>query len=199
LEITLMLRYSARVKPMWLLPIIVITVMVLFIVGRLVLPHAAPPPPSPPALVVCECRGIAPGMRRIRAGVDIWFYIPEKGFTYNSGMGGPTDSLLPPVQTVTARNGSVSELQISAGAIPIERDLQFAWPVFSKHIEQRVVHYSYGSVVSMERWGYLKTGDRWRYVKFAGGGEAGYLPTHEKNAQLFDQIINSACFQAAGP
>jgi hypothetical protein len=97
---------------------------------------------------------------------------------------------------VSAERDGKTALLISDTWLPIETDLQSEWPVFSDHVEERGVHYTSGRAVGDDHWGYFKSGEewkRWRLVKFIGGGEAGYLPTPLKEAQLYDQIISSAC------
>jgi hypothetical protein len=84
-------------------------------------------------------------------------------------------------------------MQIAFGSQYFERKLESRWTAFSERVEERDVRYVYGPIVSRDRWGRLKTGERWRLVKFVGAEEVGYSPTPEKLARLFDQIISSAC------
>jgi hypothetical protein len=73
-------------------------------------------------------------------------------------------------------------------------DLKTAYPVFSEHVEERNIRDATGRILGTDRWGYLQTGERWRYVRFSSGDAAGYKPTPPKQANLLDQVVNSACF-----
>jgi hypothetical protein len=136
-------------------------------------------------------------MRRVAEDLDIKFDVPEAVFAFDSGRTRMTDSPLPAIYVVTVKNRSMNSMQISNWFLPFEWDSKIAWPVFSEHMEERDVRNIYGNVLGKERWGYFKTGDRWRLIKFAGKEEVGYPPMPLKEAQLFDQVISSACFSAA--
>jgi hypothetical protein len=73
------------------------------------------------------------------------------------------------------------------------RELNFAFPVFSEHVEERDVRGPNGSLLGKDHWGYLNTGERWRYVTFRRGDAMGYWPTRPKESGSLDQVINSAC------
>jgi hypothetical protein len=50
------------------------------------------------------------------------------------------------------------------------KDLEIAYPVFSEHVEKRYIRDSTGRVFgpdSSDSWGYLHTGERWRYARFS--------------------------------
>jgi hypothetical protein len=140
-------------------------------------------------------------MRRV--GADIGFDVAAAGFALSCG----SPDMGPPMYVcdITVRGGSPNPLEIS-DQVYFERDLQSTWPVFSEHVEERDVRNVYGHVVGKDSWGYWKSsehwwgrpasGKRWRFVKFSGGEEVGYLPTSDREARLFDQIISSACSSA---
>jgi hypothetical protein len=74
------------------------------------------------------------------------------------------------------------------------RDLKVTFPIFSKHTEERIIRDTTGRNFGTDQRGYLQTGERWRYVKFSTGDAAGYEPRPPEEANLLDQVINSACF-----
>jgi len=76
----------------------------------------------------------------------------------------------------------------------IFRNLTLAYPMFSEQVEERNIRDAKGRNWGTDRWGYLRSGERWRYVKFSTGDAAGYEPTTGKLAELLDQVIDSACF-----
>jgi hypothetical protein len=50
------------------------------------------------------------------------------------------------------------------------KDLEIAYRVFSEHAEKRYIRDSTGRVFgtdSSDSWGYLHTGERWRYARFS--------------------------------
>lgn len=73
------------------------------------------------------------------------------------------------------------------------RDLKTAYPVFSSETGQRDIEATGGGKFGTDRWGYLETGERWRYVVFSSGDAAGYKPTLAEHADAFDQVLGSAC------
>ena len=176
----------------WVTAVVCGAAVLFLVVAYLVFRRPSAPIPPPPVLV-SVCNDPAPGMHRI--GFGIRFDVPEIGFAIDPGtIHGWTDSLLPLTQTIKVWNSGASALKIALGPLPFENELESTWPVFSEHVEVRDVHYISGPGVSKDRWGYLKSGERWRLVKFVGSEEVGYLPTSEKLARLYDQIISSACF-----
>jgi hypothetical protein len=74
------------------------------------------------------------------------------------------------------------------------RNLTIAYPMFSEHAEGRNIRDPKGRNWGTDRWGYLRNGERWRYIQFSAGDAAGYEPTTGKQADLLDQVIDSACF-----
>jgi len=198
MKVRAMTRKLRQVLPMWLIFTLLGAGILSPIAAYLLLRH--PPRPSlPPAIVVSNCGDLAPGVRR--AGFTRWamkFDVPEAGFTLQSQLlDMPIETLHCVCITHSAANGA---LLISESRIPGERELQSQWPVFSERVEERDVRNTSGRVAGKDRWGYFRSGAQWkcwRLVTFAAGGEAGYLPTPPEVAQLFDQVISSACFSAA--
>jgi hypothetical protein len=76
-------------------------------------------------------------------------------------------------------------------------NLEVAYPTFSKTVGERTVQDTKGRNFGTDRWGYLQDGERWRYVKFTTGDRVGYEPLSPKQADLLDQVVNSACLLAA--
>lgn len=198
--------------PVWLLSPIVGAVMVFSIAAYLALrrPSLSPPPPSPLAVVVHPCRAVATGMRRLGSGdLDIMFDLSDTAFALD--VGGPD---MPPttVYYVTAKDAGASTLEISNGPTDFGNALNNAWPFLAAHFYralpsgpldslegygERYVRDVHGTVIGKDRWGYVKSGKRWRLVKSFGREEAGYPPTPPREAKLFDQIISSACVSVA--
>jgi hypothetical protein len=77
------------------------------------------------------------------------------------------------------------------------QDLESAYPIFSKNLEERTVQDTKGRNFGTDRWGYLQNGERWRYVKFTTGDRVGYGPLPPRQADLLDQVVNSACLLPA--
>jgi hypothetical protein len=69
--------------------------------------------------------------------------------------------------------------------------------VFSAHIEKRTITDYKGRQIGEADWGNLNTGERWRNVRFGGRVVAKYGFINEKNAEVFDQVINSVCLLPA--
>jgi hypothetical protein len=198
---------SSRVVPAWLISTLGGAVMVSAIAAYLVLRHPSPPPSPPPAIVVSACRDLAPGMRRV--GFDTHFDVPETGFNLRIGR----NDMPPQVfYCVRVKNGTADTMEMSSGPLLFEAVWSSAYPVFSDRVDpalasgplgspngyqERDVRNVHGRVVGQDRWGHFKKGERWRLVKFVSGERVGYPPTPDNEAQLFDQIISSACFPPA--
>ncbi|MFZ0787547.1 MAG: hypothetical protein WAM67_17310 [Candidatus Acidiferrales bacterium] len=127
-------------------------------------------------------------MHRIRSDFGTQFDVPESEFTIRAGARDMPAGIL---YTVTLKDGGARLL--------IWRDdnmfseLKNVFPVFSQHVEEKDVRTPGGRSIGRDRWGFLKGGDRWRYVTLADGDAVGYRPNSSKEARLFDQIIGSAC------
>lgn len=188
-------------------------VVIISIVAYLALrrPSPSPYPPPPPAVVVSECRAVPPGVDRLDPGtLYIRFDIPEATFAVSSEL--PDMFPLTPVYCVTPKKAGAHTMQIANGSTDFGEALRRAWPFLTAHFYralpagpldslngygERYVRDVHGDVVGKDRWGYVKNGNRWRLVKSFYGEEAGYFPTPLREAQLFDQIISSACVLAA--
>ena len=72
-------------------------------------------------------------------------------------------------------------------------ELKSAFPAFSKQVQEREIRTPKGVLVGKDRWGYLKGGERWRYITFSRGDAVGYRPTSPKEATRLDKVISSAC------
>jgi hypothetical protein len=128
-------------------------------------------------------------MHRIRSDFGIRFDAPEKAFTVHADLRDtPTGTLY--VVKLKDTNANIVVWRDD----DIFKDLKVAYPVFSEHIEERNIRDATGRIFGTDRWGYLQSGERWRYVKFSTSDAVGYEPTPPKPATLLDQVVNSACF-----
>jgi hypothetical protein len=149
-------------------------------------------PHAPPAIVVSACGDVPGGVRRMSAGYGTQIDAPEDAFVVKS-----TLQEMPPgrIHSVTLRNSNAN-----IAILPDDgswKELKDALPVFSRPIYARGTHSGKERAVGMDRWGYRKGGERWRYVAFSSGDAVGYLPTPLKEASLLDQVISSACLSRA--
>ena len=145
---------------------------------------------NPPQVVaVSVCPDLTPGTRRIPSDFGIRFDAPEKVFMVQAAVRD-----MPPgtMYVVKLRDGDAHIVVWRDDSV--FRDLKNAYPIFSKHIEERTIRDATGRSFGTDQWGYLQTGERWRYVKFSTGDAVGYKPRPPKEANLLDQLINSACF-----
>ena len=143
----------------------------------------------PQAVAVSVCPDLTPGIRRIPSDFGIRFDASEKLFMVHAGVRD-----MPPgtMYIVKLRDGD-AHVVVWRGD-DVFRDLKNAYPIFSKHIEERAIRDATGQSFGTDQWGYLQTGERWRYVKFSTGDAVGYEPTPPKRSNLLDQVVNSACF-----
>lgn len=193
-----MRRNSWRVFPVWLISAIAVAVMVCLIAGYLALRHPGPPATPPPTVVVSDCRDVAPGVRRIGRDLSIKFDIPVSRLAFDSGETGWSDRPNRQHYDIAFQDQSSITMRIEVWPyFNLNRNLQLAWPKFSERVEERDVRNAHGGVVGKDHWGVWNDGKRWRLVIFAGREEVGYLPTPAKEADLFDQVISSACFSTA--
>jgi hypothetical protein len=148
---------------------------------------------APQVVAVAVCPDLTPGMRRIPSDFGIRFDAPEKVFMVQSAVRD-----MPPgtMYVVKLRNGDAHIVVWRDD--DVFRDLKIAFPIFSKHIEERIIRDTTGRNFGTDQWGYLQTGERWRYVKFSTGDAVGYEPRPPEEANLLDQVINSACFSVGG-
>ncbi len=181
-------RFTARL-PRWVIPSVVGAVLISFVAIYFCFmrdPHA------PTAIVVTACHDMAPGMRRITADFGTGFDVPEKTFSIHAGV-----QDMPPERayTVTLR-GSTGYIAISHDDADL-KVLKDNLPVFSRRVKAKNNGTGKERSVGTDRWGYRKSGERWRYVAFSSGDAVGYLPTPPKEAVLLDQVISSACLLPA--
>lgn len=146
--------------------------------------------------VVSVCKEVAPGMNRIGARpgdrYTVQFDVPVKSVRVHEG-----DQDMPPFAYgfgIRPRAGGESFLQISYGP-------QRNWPdvdrkrAVSARIVRRVIVDDQGRSVGEDEWGYLDPDRRWRRTRFQGWVQAEYGFVSGKDADLFDEIIKSACLQ----
>ncbi len=180
---------SLHQSPKWLVPIVLVVALIsclaiyLFLVRS---PHVTNPPQ---AIAISVCPDVTSGVHRIRSDFGIRLDAPEKAFTVHAGH----PDMPPGTVYVVKLNDAGANLVVSSDD-DIFRDLKIAYPVFSELIEERNIRDAAGRIFGTDRWGYLQGGERWRYVKFSTGDAVGYEPTPPKQANLLDQVVNSACF-----
>jgi hypothetical protein len=149
-------------------------------------PHV---PNPPPAIAISVCPNLTFGVHRIASDFGVRFDAPERVFTVHAG---PRDM---PAGTLYVVKLTDADANIVVWRDDdIFRDLKTAYPVFSEHVEERNIRDARGRIFGRDRWGYLQSGERWRYVRFSTGDAVGYEPTPLKQANLLDQVVNSACF-----
>jgi hypothetical protein len=172
-------------------PVFVVA-MVLFISAsafypRLLRPHHITN--SPPIIAISLCPDVPSGMHRISSDFGIQFDAPEKAFTVHAAL----QDMPPGTVYVVKLRDSKTNMVISGDDVTF-RNLETAYPVFSEHVEERNIRGATGRSFGTDRWGYLQSGERWRHVRFSTGDAVGYEPMSPKQAILFDQVVESACF-----
>lgn len=174
-----------RHLPGWAILAVLGTVSISFVLLYLFRNHT---PHSPPALVLSVCGPVAPGMHRIDSDFGIQFDVSESVLAVHAN----TRDMPPGTLYVVTLKGSSENLVIWRDD-NIFSELRSAFPVFSEHVEERDIRTPKCRLVGKDRWGYLKDGDQWRYVRFFVGDAVGYRPLPSKQAGLLDQVISSAC------
>jgi hypothetical protein len=144
---------------------------------------------APQPVPVTLCSDPTPDKQRIKADFGIHFDAPEKTFTVHAG----TRDMPPGTLYVVKLRDGDAHIVIWRDD-DVFGDLKNAYPIFSKHTNERTVRDTTGRSFGTDRWGYLQTGERWRYVKFSTGDAVGYEPRPPKEANMLDQVVNSACF-----
>ena len=170
-----------------------------FIVGTLLLSVAYfhfvinKKPLAPPVPVVSSCKKLKMGMRRIGNQDGFQFDFPLSNFTISEG----TSDAVPIVhgfELGTKNSASVLEIsfgsQSMSGAVDPSR-------ILSDHIEKRTIVDDKGQPIGEDYWGYLRSGERWRRVQLRGSAIAKYDFVNERQAELFDRVISSACLLSA--
>jgi hypothetical protein len=169
------------------------------------------PQSLPPFLhAISTCVEPMPGMRRIGeqglGGAGLRFDLPAADFTIRQGC-----SDAPPLVCGfdIRPNNSAAQMNITWGEQAIEGRppdpiLDTSDADLSAFAAKRRVFDTEGKAIGQEAWGYWGQGERWRRVHFLGRVQARYGSkneseirnhgsTHEREAALFDQIINTAC------
>jgi hypothetical protein len=175
-----------RPFPRWSIPVVVGVILVASLVFYLFFHRT---PHAPPGIVLAICRDVPPGMHRVGSIFNTQFDVPEKDFTFHSATRDMPPGIL---YVITVKDGSTN-MVISNGPLGFDQEFNSAISVFSAHIEERDVRTPQGRVVGKDSWGFLRDGDRWRYIRFSGGDEVGYRPTNSTQANMLDQVIGSAC------
>jgi hypothetical protein len=174
----------------WLIPIACLILLLASVSVWLILRPFMHTAPS--ALTLSTCRDVTSGMRRLGSKSSVQFDLPSKDFDVSSWMND-----MPPALAFRARSRSdhTAWLEISAGmdAIMSSRELTSSIPTVSRYVGERDVYNSDGRQVGKDHWGYLKSGERWRYLEFSWGSGAAYRPARPNQAKLFDQAISTGC------
>jgi hypothetical protein len=148
---------------------------------------------APQAIAISACPESTPGVRHIRddfLGIrGVRFDAPDDVFTVSRVVrDAPPETLY--VVTMKSANAKIV-------VSPDQADfkcLEITYPVFSEHVEKRYIRDLTGRVFGTDSWGYLHTGERWRYTRFSTGDAVGYEPTPPNQADQLDRLVNSACF-----
>jgi hypothetical protein len=136
----------------------------------------------PRAVAVSACADTIAGAQRLPARFGLRFDVPSDAFRVRKGL-----------YVVTSNDHADTKLVVSEDDDDF-RDLEVAYPIFSQHVGERTIRDAKRRSFGTDRWGYLQSGERWRYVKFSTGDRAGYEPLPPRQADLLDQIVSSACF-----
>jgi hypothetical protein len=181
-------RHSAK----WLIPLAAV-----FLVSagtiHLLLRRPTPLTNGPQAIAISACPDSTPGVRHIRDAFwgirGVRFDAPDDVFGVSR-----VDRDAPPetLYVVTLKSAN-AKIVVSPDEADF-KDLEIAYPVFSEHVGKRHIRDSTGRVFGTDSWGYLHTGERWRYARFTTGDAVGYEPTAPNLADQLDRLVNSACF-----
>jgi len=144
--------------------------------------------PAPAAIVVSSCHAEVPDVRRIKADFGIVFDVPLEAFAVRDS---PRD--MPPGRMYLIKPHNLNAELVIWHDDEVFQDLRESYPVFSDHVESRAIRTTRGQPVGMDHWGYLHSGERWRYVQLSGDA-AGYKPLPANQASRLDEILKSACF-----
>jgi hypothetical protein len=188
---------------------IAITGFVLFLSAYFLL-HEGKKVAAPAVPAISSCKKVGPGMRRIEVGpVKFHFDVPVEPFTVKCGVpdapvgpyGGCT---VQPINSVSLLNISWDPEASMEGIQPhLDPPLVYFGPVVSRKVLD-----DDGNTVGEDSWGYWGNGEVWRRVRLRGsvvarygsikpGDVANYGSVNQTEAELFDKIINSACFLPA--
>ena len=168
-------------SPKWANPTIV--AVLIFSVATYLLSFHSPHAMSvPPAIIVSACPDLPSGMRRIRSDFGTRFDASEKAFRVHAGLRD-----MPPGTLYVVKLKDADANIVVWRDDDILRNLKTAYPVFSKHVEERSIRTSTEHVFGTDRWGYLQSGERWRYVRFSSGDAVGY--------ELLNKLTKSSVFK----
>src|SRR5215469_657624 len=149
---------------------------------------------TPLSPIVSVCKEVVPGMNRIGARPGdrymLQFDVPVKSVSVHEG-----EEDAPPFAYgfgIRPQAGGESFLEISYGP---QRNW---WDVdrkraASERVAKRIIVDDQGRSVGEDDWGYLEPERRWRRARFQGWVQAEYGFVNAKDADLFDEIIKSAC------
>jgi len=178
-----------QASPKWVIPTIVAAVLIFSVATYLLSFHSPHAMSVPPAIIVSACPDLPSGMRRNRSDFGTQFDASEKAFTVHAGLRD-----MPPGKLYVVKLKDGDAKRVVWRDDDIFRNLKTAYPFFSKHVEERNIRTSTERVFGTDRWGYLQSGERWRYVRFSSGDAVGYESTPPKQASMLDQSTGSACF-----
>jgi hypothetical protein len=191
---------SWQQAPKWRLPIVILVFACSF-VSYMFFSASRLATKPPLAIVISACPDVTSGSHRITSDFGIrfdapekaFFDAPEKAFTVHTAL-----QDMPPGALYVGQLKNADANMTISGDDDISSNLKTAYPIFSEHVEERNVRDTTGRICGTDRWGYLPSGERWRYVRFSTRDAAGYEPTPPKQANLLDQVVNSACFSRHG-
>ena len=174
---------------------VTVTLILLVCVGYLeFLPTEKPHAPAVSA--VSSCKEPKPEMRRIGEQYGFQFDVPVAGFIVNVNEGA-SDTPLQPAHGFNVRpKNSDSILAIGWGGFRTAKESMGPDdPILdlANHVKKRRVFDDNGNPIGEDSWGYLINGDRWRRVRLIGRLEVSYSSVRERDAVLFDEVINSTC------
>src|SRR6476620_2577673 len=138
---------------------------------------------------VSLCSVVEAGMRRVGdRGLD--FDVSTKDFRITEG----TTDVAPIVHGFDlAPKKSNATLEIEFGERPMDSIATDPALTFLSQVVRRPIFDDKGRQLGEDEWGYRGTGERWRRLRFTGIGTAKYGLVDTRDAEKFDQIINSAC------
>jgi len=146
----------------------------------------------PQTATISVCPDTITGAHLLTTDLGLRFDAPGKVLTVRKGQ----RDMPPEIYVVTLNGHADGKLVVSLDSGDFQ-DLESAYPIFSKNLEERTVQDTEGRNFGTDRWGYLQNGERWRYVKFTTGDRVGYGPLPPSQADLLDQVVNSACLLPA--
>jgi hypothetical protein len=209
-----MMTTLTKGKP-WFIPIYIAAGLAFLFVAYLYV-RSGKKPVAPAIPVVSSCKKLGPGMRRLgpetrMVGHLVFeFDVPLEGFviegdTSDAPAGGYGFNLVP--------KNSRALLDITWDD---PEDMEFMKPPIPPELISprsaviRKILDDEGTAVGGDSWGYWGDGELWRRVRLRGhvtarygsikpGDVASYGSVHQKEADLFDQIINSVCMASEEP